>query len=130
MKWTAICHKPLNPKSTGLLQHWGGGCFAPLCKIRSRHARELKLIELIASIITNDVIMTSLPKQWQNLDLRETRQIIYHSKGIDKSYPKMYFLLNLSRCVKRYEHFLSDFDFFTISCSPNMVISRDPRCRF
>ena len=33
--------------------------------------------------------MTSLQKQWQNSDLRETKQIIYHSKGIDESYPKM-----------------------------------------
>ena len=39
----------------------------------------------------NDVIMTSLPKQWKNADLRETKQLIYHSKGIDESYPKMYF---------------------------------------
>ena len=51
--------------------------------------------------------MTSLPKQWQNSDLRETKQIIYHSKGIDESYPKMCFLLNLSHCVKSYRHFCS-----------------------
>ena len=33
--------------------------------------------------------------------------IIYHSKGIDKSYPKMYvyFSLNLSHCVKSYGYF-------------------------
>ena len=40
----------------------------------------------------------------KNADLGETKQIIYHSKGIDESYPKMYFLLNLSHCVKRYGH--------------------------
>ena len=39
--------------------------------------------------MTYDVTMTSLLKQWQNLDLRETRQIIYHSKGNDESFPKM-----------------------------------------
>ena len=78
----------------------------PFCKIRSRNPGELKLSGLIAYImfykiwqfenltITNDVIMTSLQKQWQNSDLRETKQIIYHSKGIDESYPKM-FLLNI-----------------------------------
>ena len=33
--------------------------------------------------------MTSFPKQWQNSDLRETKQIIYHSKGIDERDPKM-----------------------------------------
>ena len=32
--------------------------------------------------------MTSLLKQWQNLDLREARQIICHSKGNDKSFPE------------------------------------------
>ena len=36
-----------------------------------------------------DVTMTSLIKQWENSDLRETRQIIYHSKGIDETFPKM-----------------------------------------
>ena len=50
----------------------------------------------------NDVIL----KKWQNLDLRKTKQIIYHSKGIDKSYPKMYFLFNLSHYVKSYGHFV------------------------
>ena len=40
----------------------------------------------------------------ENADLRETKQIIYHSEGIDESYPKMYFLLNLSHYVKRYGH--------------------------
>ena len=58
------------------VQHWGGGCFPPLCKIRSRHPRELKLTWLIAYImfykickfesssITIDVIYNelSLPK--------------------------------------------------------------------
>ena len=40
-----------------------------------------------------------------NPDLRETKQIIYQSKGIDESYPKMYFLLNLSHYVKSCGHF-------------------------
>ena len=35
----------------------------------------------------NDVIMMSLPKTMKNVDVRET--IIYHSKGLDESYPKM-----------------------------------------
>ena len=52
----------------------------------------------------NDVIMTSLPKQWENADLRETKQIIHHSKGTDESCSKMYFLLNLSYYVKSYGH--------------------------
>ena len=44
-------------------------------------------------------------KQWQSLDLREIKQNIYHSKGMDESYPKMCFLLNLSHCIKRHGHF-------------------------
>ena len=33
---------------------------------------------------------TSLPKIAENSDLRRTRQIIHHSNGFDKSYPKIY----------------------------------------
>ena len=65
----------LNPKSTGLF-YPGAVCPPPPppCKIRSRHSRELKLTRLIGyimfykickfrnSTITNDVIMTSVPK--------------------------------------------------------------------
>ena len=46
----------------------------------------------------------SLPKTMKNVDVRETNQIIYHSKGLNESYPKMYVLSNLSNCVKRYGH--------------------------
>ena len=67
-----------NPESTGLFSlgtALGERRFpSSLCKIRSRHPRELKLAGLIAyimfhkickfgnSTITNDVIMRSLPK--------------------------------------------------------------------
>ena len=74
--------------------------------------------------------MTSLLKQLQNSDLRETEQIIYHSKGIDKSCQEMYFLWNLSHCVKCYGNFCQILPFFYDTRSPNMVMSRDPRCRF
>ena len=33
--------------------------------------------------------MTSLLKTMENSDLRETRQIIYYSKGNDESFPQM-----------------------------------------
>ena len=39
--------------------------------------------------MTYGVTMTSLPKTMGNLDLSETRQIIYHSKCNDESCPKM-----------------------------------------
>ena len=48
--------------------------------------------------------MTSLSKTMENAYLSETKKIIYHSQGIDESYPKMYFLLNLSHYVKNYGH--------------------------
>ena len=48
----------------------------------------------------------------KNADLRETKQVIHHSKGIDESYPKMYFLLNLSHYVKSYEHLCQILAFF------------------
>ena len=56
--------------------------------------------------------MTLLQKQWQNTDLREAKQIAYHSKGIGESYPKMYLLLNLSHYVKSDEHFCQIFGLF------------------
>ena len=58
--------------------------------------------------------MTSLQKQWQNPDLSETYQNIYHSKGIDESYPKMCFLLNLRNYVKNYRHFCRILALFTM----------------
>ena len=33
------------------VQHWGGGVFHPLCKIRSRYPRKLKFTGLIAYIM-------------------------------------------------------------------------------
>ena len=42
----------------------------------------------------------------------------------------MYFLLNLSHYVKSYEHFCQILAFFYDACSPNMVMSRDPRSKF
>ena len=88
----------INPKSTGLFASGtalrGGGVFHSLCEIRSRHPRKLKLLRLIDYImfykirkfesptITDDVIMTSLPKT-----------------------AKMCFLLNWSHRVKSYGHF-------------------------
>ena len=71
----------VNPKSTGLFPPGaalGGGVFHSQCKIRSRHPRKLKFTGLIAYVmfnkickfesltIINDVIMTSLTKQWEN----------------------------------------------------------------
>ena len=61
-----------------------------------------KICKLENHVTRNDVVMTSLPKTMENADLRETKQIIYHPKGIDESYPEMYFLLNLSHYVKSY----------------------------
>ena len=46
----------------------------------------------------------SLPKTMKNADIRETSQIIYHSKGHDEGYPKMQVLSNLSNFVKSYGH--------------------------
>ena len=45
--------------------------------------------------------MTPQPKQWQNSDLPEAKQIIYHSKGIPKSYRKMYIFVELEPLCKK-----------------------------
>ena len=39
--------------------------------------------------LTYDVTMMSLLKTMGSSDLREAKKIIYHSKGNDKSFPKM-----------------------------------------
>ena len=52
----------------------------------------------------NDVIMMSLPKTMKNVDVRETSQVIYHSKGLDESDPKKQVLSNLSNFIKSYGH--------------------------
>ena len=50
----------------------------------------------------------------ENAGLRETKQDIHHLKGIDESYRKMYFLLNLSHYVKSYGHLCQILAFFTM----------------
>ena len=75
----------------------------------------------------NDAIMMSLPKTMKNADVRETSQIIYHSKGLDESYSKMQVLSNLSDFVKSYGH-LSEILLFYDKHSPDMVKSRDSLC--
>ena len=98
------------------------------------HPKFYKICQFENNVTRNDVIMMSLPKNnekpWGNADLRETKQVIYQSKDIDESYPKMYFLLNLSHYVKSCGHFCQILAFFYNACSPNMVISRDPRRKF
>ena len=76
------------------------------------HLKFHKICKFENHVTRNDVIMTSLPKTMENL--RETKQIIYHSKGTDESHPKMYFLLNLGHCVKSYEHLCQILAFFTM----------------
>ena len=45
----------------------------------------------------------------QQFEMTYKQIIIYHSKGIDESYPKMYFLLNLSYYCQKFWVFLSKF---------------------
>ena len=78
------------------------------------HSKFHKIRKFENHVTRNNVIMTSLPKTMENADLRETKQIIYHSKAIDESYPKMYFLLNLSHYVKSYGHLCQFLAFFTM----------------
>ena len=104
-------------------------CFSePVHKTCQRQPTELKLDKLIVHskfhrickfenhVTRDDVIMMSLAKtmekQWGNADLLETKQIIYQSKSIDVSYPKMYFLLDLSHYSKSCGHFCQILAFF------------------
>ena len=56
----------------------------------------------------NDIIRSHYGKM---TDVRETSQIIHHSKGIGKGYPKMQVLSNLSNFVKSYGHLSEIFPF-------------------
>ena len=55
------------------------------------HSKFHKICKFENHVTRNDVIMTLLPKTTENEDLRETKKIIYHSKGIDESYPECAF---------------------------------------
>ena len=84
--------------------------------VKPRQSTTLKFCRLIAyskfhriskfanHVTRNDVIMMSLLKQWENADLSETSHIMFHSKGLDESYPKMQVLSNLSDFVKSCGH--------------------------
>ena len=48
------------------------------------------------------------------MDLRETSRVIHNSKGLDKSYPKMYFLSNLINPLKRHGHLSEILAHFTM----------------
>ena len=61
--------------------------------------------------MTYDVTMTSLLKQWQNSDLRETRQIIYHSTGNDESFPKIF--IEIESPNQSYGHSCKIFAYFS-----------------
>ena len=54
-------------------------------------------------------------KPWQNSDHNKTKQITYHSRGFDKSYPKMYFFLNLSHWLKIYMYLFQILACFNMS---------------
>ena len=45
-------------------------------------------------------------------NLRKTKQIIYHSKGTDKRYPKMYFFIEFEPLRQKLWVFLSNFGLF------------------
>ena len=74
--------------------------------------------------------MTSLSKQWQNLDLYDTKQNIYHSKYIDESYPKNAPVTEFKPLGQNLWAFLSNFGSFYNARSPNMAMSRDPKYKF
>ena len=87
----------------------GRGVTHPLCKIRSRQPMALKFDRLTADVmnykiysfrnpvIRNYTIMMLLPQ-------KITKSGPQQNQGFYKSYLKMYFLLNLSHCVKSYRH--------------------------
>ena len=91
------------------------------------HSKFHKIRKFEKHVTRNDVIMTSLPKTMEKCGPpRNQKNYI----GIDESYPKMYFLLNLIHYVKSYWHLCQILAFFYDARSPNMAMSRDPRSTF
>ena len=117
-----------NPKSTGLFcpgtALWGVFSI-PLCKMRCRHPRELKLIGLIvyiifykickfeSSTITNDVIMTSLQNNGKILTSVKQKKIDMIRKVLMRAIQKCTFIEFEPLCQKLWA-FLSNFGFFTM----------------
>ena len=91
------------------------------------HSKFHKICKFDNHVTRNDVIMTSLPKTMEKCGPKRN-QLLYI--GIDESYLKMYFLLNLSHYVKSYGHLCQFLAFFYDARSPNMAMSRDPRSKF
>ena len=75
-------------------------------------------------MVTNDVIMTTLPKTMATLGPPQNQTNYIHSKGFDKSYPKIHFLLNLSHFVKVMGINVKFWLVYHVD-SLNMVMSRD-----
>ena len=79
------------------------------------HSKLHKICKFENHVTRNDVIMTLLKTMEKCGPPRNQTNYIYHSKGIDEGYPKMYFLLNLSHYVKSYGHLCQILAFFTMS---------------
>ena len=86
-----------------------------------------KICQFENHVTRNDIIMMSIPKAMENAEFREINQIVYHSKGLHESYPKMQILSNLNSFVKTYRH-SSEILALSLQHSPNMVKSRDYWC--
>ena len=67
------------------------------------HSKFHKIWKFESHMIRNDVIMTSLPKQWKMRASAKPNKL-YIIRKVYESYPKMYLLLNLSHYIKRYGH--------------------------
>ena len=59
----------------------------------------------------------------KNADVRETSQIINHSKGLDESYPKMQVLSNLSNSVQSYGHLSEILAFFSTTSTHHIWLN-------
>ena len=122
-----------------VVQHWGTGCFPhPLCKIRSRHPRELKLIGLVAyimfykicifesSTITNYVITKNNGKIRTSA---KPNKLYIIRKILMRAIQNVLFIEFEPLCQNVWA-ILSNFRFFYDARLPNMVMSLDPRSKF
>ena len=48
-----------------------------------------KIYKFENHVTRNDITRCHYQKKWKSANVREISQIIYHSKGVDESYPKI-----------------------------------------
>ena len=78
------------------------------------HSKFHKICKFESHVIRNDVIMTSLPKQWKMRTSAKPNKLYIIGNVLMRAIQKCTFLLNLSHYIKSYGHLCQFLAFFTM----------------